>query len=614
MSGSFVSGRCSGAGRSDTTCSLCRTACKAGQKGVVPQRPGEYIAGQCTGKTFGDVQSCIPCKTCPEGEWPSGVCDGLSYADSIVCTPCATMASCPNATHYYLQGNCAVEEVKCQLCDPPCDTSLYVETRACGQDGQNRICTPKTLCLEPQCPAGFWESVPCTVATGPKVCSRCSKCREGEYVAQACSAKQDTQCLPCRSSCRDLSATKNGMIGTCNSTDTYDVVQCTYSATPVAQACAADEWLAGTLTTTFQECNMSAADSGTPSNLQHPFRSDVAPDGTRMVFLGSSGSGSERQVLVLITEVGTGKVVNYVFPRVAYYNRIDAYGSQKDASSAYPIATLLTWSATDAMLSYDGRSVYLFFSDTFDFIGRCALTEGGRELQASDCGVLSPAALSYASLGNNNYLVHKGCVRTVSRTLICLYDAKGTDTYLFAVDESMTNQSKALVESSATVGGLRRPKSSPAWNGANMTAYYIADVNNGQEHAVRYVTMDASGRMVRSSGYMYRGVSAASPDYHSLVWNGNYLVAADRSRLVSFAGLVRSERDTGETSIKDLAVQGSAGQLLVLVHAQRMWTMYTHCAPCPLNAWSPAGSTTAGIAACKCRDDFFGKIERQVFF
>lgn len=137
------------------------------------------------------MQTCLPCKTCPAGQWPSGVCDGLSYSDTIACTPCATMATCPNTTHYYLEGNCEVEEVKCKLCDPPCNPNLYIETQACGgSNGKNRVCSPKTLCLEAQCPAGFWESTTCTDPTGPKFCTACSTCKAGEYVAQQCSARQ----------------------------------------------------------------------------------------------------------------------------------------------------------------------------------------------------------------------------------------------------------------------------------------------------------------------------------------------------------------------------------------------------------------------------------------
>lgn len=609
--GSFVAGRCTGTGRGDTTCSLCKSTCKAGQKGMVPARPGEYVSGQCTGMTYGDVQACIPCKTCPAGQWPSGVCDGLSSTDTIVCTPCATMDSCPNGTHYYLDGNCEVEEVKCKLCDPPCDPSLYVETVPCAL-GKNRVCAPKTMCIEAQCPAGFWESAPCTNPVGPKVCSACTRCKAGEYVEQACTARQDTKCTPCRSSCADQAGSKNGMTGSCYSMDTADSVQCVYSPTPLGQPCGADEWLVGTLNATAQECNMGGGlDTGTPSNLLHPFRSDFSVDGSRVAFLGSSGSGGTRQAVVRVMETGTGKLLSYVFPRAAYYNRIDAYGSQKDASSAYPIAALLAWSAKDVMLSYDGKAVYIFLSDTLDFIGKCTLGREGTELQASDCGVLSPAALSYSMLGNSNQVVHKGCVRMMpSRKLACLYDAKDTMSFLMALDEDVVNATKTVLESSVTVSGLQRPKSGVAWNAANRTLYYIADVNAGQEYAVRYFTVSAS-YSAGTGGWLYRAVGSASPDYHALVWNGNYLVAANRSALVSFAGGVRSEVDTGENSIKDLAVRGNAGQLLVLVHRMAMWTMHTHCAPCPANSYSPAGSTTAGIgASCKCRDDFFGTVAR----
>ena len=98
--GSYISVRCNGRGRSDTSCSVCRyimlllmtlaaltseymcrgqkcrSACKAGLKGV---QPGEYIAGQCTGRTFRDVQTCLPCKTCPSGFWGSQVLTVASF-------------------------------------------------------------------------------------------------------------------------------------------------------------------------------------------------------------------------------------------------------------------------------------------------------------------------------------------------------------------------------------------------------------------------------------------------------------------------------------------------------------------------------------------------------
>ena len=113
------------------------------------------------------------------------MCSGLTFSDPIVCTQCVTMASCLNSTHYYLDGRCDQgEEVRCRLCDPPCDANLYVEVVSCGgSEGRNRVCVPKTLCVDASCPAGYYESAQCTDPLGPKICSPCSvSCRAGEYI------------------------------------------------------------------------------------------------------------------------------------------------------------------------------------------------------------------------------------------------------------------------------------------------------------------------------------------------------------------------------------------------------------------------------------------------
>jgi hypothetical protein len=55
-------------------------------------------------------------------------------------------------------------------------------------------------------------------------------------------------------------------------------------------------------------------------------------------------------------------------------------------------------------------------------------------------------------------------------------------------------------------------------------------------------------------------------------------------------------------------------QLYVLSKSDRMWGLWTHCAACPSNSFSPAGSTasTPGINACKCSDNYYGILSRPV--
>jgi hypothetical protein len=132
-----MSAVCSGKGRTDTGCTICRSFCTEAQPGVADAH-GQFITASCDGTGTTDVQTCANCRLCPADHYPTSLCDGRSFTDTVECKPCRT--SCPAG--YYLQGNCKVEEVKCVPCDMPCtNQSMFLqETRACT-NGQNRICT-----------------------------------------------------------------------------------------------------------------------------------------------------------------------------------------------------------------------------------------------------------------------------------------------------------------------------------------------------------------------------------------------------------------------------------------------------------------------------------------
>lgn len=502
-----------------------------------------------------------------------------------------------------------------------------------AQDGKNRVCSPRTKCQEAQCPSGYWESAACYDPLGPKVCTKCSSCKPGEYVVQACSGRQDTRCAPCRSSCLDVVADPvNGMVGSCDTgTDVQDAVQCRYSSTPLLQSCAANEWFAGTLTPTLLASNASSYDTGSPQNLLHPFRSDISLDASMVVYLGSAGSNDAvRQTIVKVVHQSTGKVLSYVYPRLAFFNRLDVSGSQKNAS-LYPVASLLIWNATDVMFSHDASYIYLFFSFTYDFIARCKVLDPGAEaaaimMQPSDCSHLSVATIS-PSVSSTTF---KGCthLRSLASSslpyMACIYDVEEKQTVLHLVSE--TNGSKVVLDGAAASSVVGQPKSPPAWNAANRTIYYICNINDGSNHAVRYVTLMESSLslQVRSSGFFYQG-AGTSREYHSLVfYSSAVLLAADRSRMVTFSAYngqpfsARLEQVVSPSSIKDVALRGtSAGAnpaVYLLVHEMRSWAMYTHCAPCPANSISNAGSspTSPGINACKCKQDYYGLIARPV--
>lgn len=140
--GSFVSSLCTGKGRTDTGCTLCRSFCREAQVGVAGAH-GQYISGRCDGSTTSDVQQCQNCRQCPDGYYPTNLCSGISFTDTVECKRCLT--ECPAG--FYLKGDCRVEEVKCVPCDPLCanQSAFLQEKRACA-NGLNRQCEPSTKC------------------------------------------------------------------------------------------------------------------------------------------------------------------------------------------------------------------------------------------------------------------------------------------------------------------------------------------------------------------------------------------------------------------------------------------------------------------------------------
>ena len=155
---------------------------------------------------------------------------------------------------------------------------------------------------------------------------------------------------------------------------------------------------------------------------------------------------------------------------------------------------------------------------------------------------------------------------------------------------------------------------------------------------------------VLKSGILWRGVASDSTNYHSLVFvrssssTSSSLVAACSSpancpyelSMVSFTGAMTLSSDRSaipcSSQIRDLGVlMGIAGgggpslysaktvvagqQLYMLSSDDRQWGMWTHCAPCPANSFSPAGSgaySTPGVGVCKCQSNFYGVIQRPV--
>ena len=563
------------------------------------------------------------------------------------------MGSCPNTTHYYLQGRCEQdEEVKCALCDPPCNLNLYVEVQPCGSasGGKNRVCVPKTLCLEASCPAGFFESAPCTDPTGPKMCSPCSaSCKPGEYIKDQCSSTRDLVCAPCTSDCVSAPGV-NGRVGNCSSgKDVQDAVQCVFSSSIVGQSCAQDEWLVKTLTPAFPVLFMDDASildsAGSPLDMMHPFRSDISADGSKMVVLGQMESlqPGRRQTVIKVFSTTTGNVLKYVYPRNAFFNWLDVSGSQRGGinASIYPTASLLEWDAIDVMFSSDASSIYIVFNCTYDFVGKCSLSlsssssSSAEQVSSSDCTALGQGGVLLQKQRGSSSALYKGCVRTAAQKMACLYDtfssfgvasASSSPAHQIVVFDERAGTSSLLLwnsnETVLTTTTRLRPRSPPAWNSRNSTLYFVvSDPWISSEYGLRYVSMDTQ----MSSGYLIKVQESLVLDFHSLAFYNNMVVlASDRWRVVTFAPLAavpssgvtmtptELEQVASKGSFKDMAVLGG-NKLLLLSHAARSWMMYTHCAPCPANSFTPSGAVgVAGINACKCKADFFGVLRRPV--
>jgi hypothetical protein len=201
--------------------------------------------------------------------------------------------------------------------------------------------------------------------------------------------------------------------------------------------------------------------------------------------------------------------------------------------------------------------------------------------------------------------------------------------------------------------------------------YYIVDLpsfagGGVSEMGLRYVAVNATWGSASQggwalhgalrSGVLWRGSSSLSSNYHSLVYTlrspqggGAAVIMAactppsclQNQSLVSFRGAFSLSSDRGAAnfslsgSVWDLGVRwywsddydyGAAGepppplfvgqQLYMLSRLDKMWGMWTHCAPCPVNSFSPAGSFSGsggdGIGACKCSYNYYGVLQRPV--
>ena len=468
-------------------------------------------------------------------------------------------------------------------------------------------------------------------------------------------------------------------MGECSlGTDTSNAVSCvsptsqTTAVVSFGKTCGTNEWYVGTRTPVFGN-TIAVTDTG-GSDDTYPFRSDFSWQTMNKIaylsVVGTTISTRQMKVSVFARESTAPEsehtLVGFMDPRANYFDRLDYYGSAKN-TSIYPVASIVNdWNAVDVMLSYDDSSIYIFFSYTFDFIGKCRIPSGFTQqpIPAASCSYLStkqfvPTATDAGISGTS--FTYKGCTRMIPmHYLACLYDLQGAGSILYGVDELRDGGEKLILDSYdeafiTTGQAVGRPKSPPAWDPATKRIYYMIDLNSGQNMGIRYVGVNATFSSATgawtvykgsvSGGILWRGVGSDSSNYHSLVFmrsgvhvsltaacsppncppqlstvsfTGTFSLSTDRT-VMPFpnSSLARSMRVRwGLAAGADYSIGESyyGQQLYVLSKEDRLWGMWTQCAQCPINSFSPSGSSlsTPGINSCKCSSNFYGLLRRPV--
>lgn len=491
---------------------------------------------------------------------------------------------------------------------------------------QNRICKPKTRCSE-TCPKGYFTKGQCI--DGAKVCYKCSQCSAGNFTETPCTETTDTICAECTKSCVGAGNSANGMVGTCSSgLDVQNAVQCTYSTTPVGQLCAANEWLSMSLSedNVFTDDVGGPVDTGEAANSLHAFRSDIAPDGSTAVFLGSVsapllGTGGRQTVVRVVANLPKFRLASYMFPRDAYFSRLDASGSLR--GFPYPTAKFPTWDATDVMIASDKQSLYLFFSWTYDFIGKCMIPASATgqaealQIQSSSCTFLSTVQFNGTATATNFVLM--GCTAASAGNILCAYDAAGTYAVVMVVEEAGGKKTEILGQGYPVLG---RPLSPPAFDSSTGNVLMLCHVNSQQ------VILKMGLLAARNSAVSVYAFTNRIQAFHSLVFvgkrsaqdaTGMQLIAANSTSIMSMTGpffdrIASRDIDMEMRSVKDLAVLPGTSQLYLLMHSRKGWAMYTHCAQCPANSRSPAGTIEKRgmLQVCLCVDNYYGSLIRPV--
>lgn len=270
--GQYIAELCSGQGSKDNTCARCSGRCAS----FATRAPGQYILGFCTGMTQFD-RSCADCRlSCEPGEYIAGPrCNGESARDTTSCQRCTPDPSEENSYPVFTRNPCTgttTEDQVWEYCEISCMEGEYM-SKVCSTTSAAE-CSP----CRTACPDGYYmqgscdgttnydsvQCIPCrdcsfgqyrhgletcngTAAQDTVECRRCSSgCTEGQYAFAICSGKggfDETSCKECTVCERDFPGQYNSIYGSCNGTQSQDVVSCLLnppSSSYVGDACPAN--------------------------------------------------------------------------------------------------------------------------------------------------------------------------------------------------------------------------------------------------------------------------------------------------------------------------------------------------------------------------------------
>lgn len=568
----------------DIECSPCTVQCQL----------GEYISGQCTGKSLVDTSTCVKCTSCADGYFTVTRCDGTAYSDSTTCAKCDS--NCPAGQ--YMRGDCVSAIRLCGSCSAACRTGFYESVPCTALT--DRVCTPRITCTQ-QCPDGTYQAQACVAAdSSPKFCTLCTKCKAGEYMVHACSLDSNTVCAPCKTVCPLLDSS-NSITGECSGTGVWDSVVCYNSTTPLAGITPAGEYVTAS---TVLVRDASTVILGAVQSM------DVSPDGVYYVKRYVTGVVDAR--LIIDVEIYPVDGVNSV--------RFTAFSTQSFSSvileprrSLSPIHSRfpsVSVNVSNGAITSNSSSVTIdqvwWASGTFKllftaqqvpgWIGYCWITTG--IIDIGSCGTLASQP-AYSAAVFSTVTANQACVRSwVPSVLLCLYLHTNT-THVYRIDETGKADSRSRM---TQLDNLYSAVSPPVVYAQGHRLFVLGQhATNGVTQLFSFVFSD-SATLVDPPSILFSG--SLTGGWMGYIETPAQIIIRQSSNTLSVLVGPAFSVATSLTIVTNTAVFTIGSKVLLAVDGATY--TYSFAARCPAGSTSPPGAIS--IASCLCGNGTYGII------